>query len=300
VKDLLGVLPPTRAYGALAVVESRKAAFLFGGYSEDLVPRHPLLDVWTLSLTGGAFMPTSVQGQVPTFIDGAIAVDQAEAVVYLHGGADPQSTVPGAALDTFARFDSASLVISALPAASGNPGPRHGHSLTWLGVAGQFVLYGGSNQGVVLGDVWRFDASEGWEHLPVVDRPSTGHVALLDETSGRMIVAGNGALAAFDIQTLQWSVLAEHPGLAAGVGAAFLDRDSRHVLTVSRDGKDVLLFRLKPDSASVTVLEASVAGPVMGALHGFDPLGRQAILFGGLDGTSGTTSALRVLPEVCP
>jgi hypothetical protein len=183
------------------------------------------------------------------------------------------------------------------------PSPRQDHSLTWIGEAGRLLLYGGRSGTIYRGDVWAFDKKDGWTEVPAKHRARAGHTAFWDAAASRLLVVGgtpDGDLSSLDPATGQWTTLVSSPLLDSADGVAFFDPDSRHILVLSGTGGQPLLLRLGDGTAIATVPVLAPPPGIPGALAGFDPFGRQALLFGGPlpDGT--LSSALHVLPEVCP
>ena len=334
VQDLLEVVPSARASGAMAVSPSRRAAFLLGGVAEDIAGPRLQTEVWSLSLSAGSFSRVAVKGSAPAFLQGAVAVEtevhtvaQTEVVggvqvqvkvqvddsaAYLHGGLDGP-VGKGHEVASLWRFPVADPSMDPIPSLPGQaPSPRRLHSMAWTGQPGTFILYGGRAQDADLGDVWRLEVasvasqlSAKWTKLGAEPRPRSGHSAVWDGQRGRMLVVGGspaGDLSAFDPVEGTWASLVQHPLLVGSGGAAFLDSDSRHILWLPPQARgDALLLRLRDDGgATATEVPMDVPAVLPGALTGFDPFGRQAILFGGATADGGTSSASWVIPEVCP
>ncbi|MBM4395951.1 MAG: hypothetical protein FJ087_09695 [Deltaproteobacteria bacterium] len=303
-QDLLEVVPPARAGGRMLVVPSRRAAWLVGGWTDDLGGPEPATDVWSLSLTTGTFVRVAPAGSTPPSVDGAAAVDESSGIAFLHGGLDgpPGVGVPAGGL---ARIRPDGAGFDALP---DGPGPRSGHVMAWTGEPGRFLLHGGEVSGKTLGDAWRLATNKNaatWEKVAAPPHPRRGHAAVWDAPRKRLLVLGglpDGNLSVLYPDKPAWVVAGMHPLLESAGGVALLDRDSGHVLYLPPAGPRALGAVIKGDG-SVDLKEIDVAPPPLfpGPAAAFDPFGRQAVLFGGTDPAGGGPAASTwTIPEVCP
>jgi hypothetical protein len=315
-QDLLDVVAPARAYGAMAVAPSKGRAYLLGGVAEDLLSWAPVGEIWSMSLADGKFSRVQVMETFPPFFSGAVAVETRVepaskpgaaaadlSVAVMHGGSGWESGKPSQQL---VRFFVGSPSIDVV-ADAGGPGARAMHSLVWTGEPGRFLLHGGTDGTSTLGDVWSLlldGSTVSWTKDPAPDRPRWGHAAVWDAPRKRMLVLGgepDRSIAAFDPAAHEWTVLAGDPGIGATGASAFLDADASHVLLVPVSGGQALVATLRPDGGADVAPVALDAPPgLAGALAGFDPIGRSAMFFGGTLPDGGTSSAMWVVPTLCP
>lgn len=311
--DLLDVVAPARAYGALVAVPTKSKAYIIGGVAENLLSWSPVTDVWSFSLTDGQFTRVPIMGQLPPFFSGAVAVEtrksfvneplpkmEDKSFIVMHGGAGWESGKPSPQL---IRFFPDAAVFDVIPDAGG-PGARAMHTLTWTGSEGRFLLHGGTDSKVTYGDVWLLSidgTNISWSKEPCTERPRWGHTAVW--SGDRLLVVGGqpmGDLSAYDPTTHTWTELASDPLFNTTGGSLFLDKDSSQLLYVPSDpglGAVILKLGEKIDKVHTSFELPSITG---GALTAFDPIGRRLMFFGGNEPDGGTSSAMWVAPMLCP
>ncbi|HZP56086.1 MAG TPA: kelch repeat-containing protein [Dehalococcoidia bacterium] len=187
-------------------------------------------------------------------------------------------------------------------AASGGPGPRGDHSVTYHASDGLLYVFGGRRGGVATDELWTFDPrSAAWTKLePAGERPQArfGHNAVYDAAGQRLVVAlgQNGSEFYNDVWAYgagSWTRLGgggDAPAVRYGAGAA-LDPASRRLLishgfTDRGRFDDTWGFGLGP--AGWSQLDVSGGRPVKRCLTRCAWAGdtRQLLLFGGqTDGT---------------
>ena len=301
-QEVLQVAPSGKAWGSLAVLGTRKTAYLFGGLMEDISSSNPTTDIWALSLVSGIFKHLAMEGEPPVLIRGAVAVDESTESIYLFGGFTDPPEEGGVATSKFQKFDPDEPIIENLSDPDG-PAPRHDHSLIWTGNAGTLLLYGGLQDDNVYGDVWSFTTEAGWSDLQAVPHPSFGHLAFWDAEGGRMLTVGgspSGTLSAFDPVYRTWSVLAEHPVLVSSQGSAFFDIQSREILFLSGEGEALVLSIPATGDAQIVEHVLSPYPPGKGVQSAYDPFGRRALLLGGIRPQGGTASWNWEISQICP
>ena len=297
--EALSRVPPQRYGGVLSVFPRHRVAVLVGGTGTDLDSSRLMGDAWLLSLDNLAFEPFAPSGAPLTFRGGAVAADRVGGVLYLHGGLADLD--PGTVVDRLLsiRVDPAEAVDL-----GPGPGPRSAHAMVWTGDS--LVLMGGQGAGAVLSDAWRWTAVSGWAKVPGNGRPRSGHAAVWDPASARVIAIGGtaaGDVDALDPATGAWAPLIQDARLAASIEVVAHDTDSGLVLLGLGPDRVPMLLGLKAP-VSLRALPSNALPALRWVAADYDASFRRALFFGGLRPAAGRAddapgSSLWLLPQHC-
>ena len=193
-----------------------------------------------------------------------------------------------------------------------SPSPRRGHSDLYDSANDRVLVYGGClSDNTRSPELWQLSMTPGpaWTLLaPMGTNPpgSQGHTTIEDPIRHRLILLG-GDLAAqlpYSIWTLP---LAGPPlwtrvpvgGIEVGnIGSAWYERERDRIVAFTFVGLAALDLSVTPPRWSL-LQPTGVPPPLSGMSAGYDPVRRQAILFGGVEGYGSTYEdlwALRFLP----
>ena len=179
-------------------------------------------------------------------------VDPGTGIAYLYGGTtggigpDGQPAA-GSTLGDLWAYDLAADSWEPVVGTSDEPPPRSGHAAAWVDGVGVVVVGGRDGAGKPLGDIWRFDPTDGsWRALSPAapGLPARSGACSATAADGRLWVShGLGARGAVDdtwryeVQANRWrSVDATTPPSARSGQACWIDAAGRFVLFGGRNG----------------------------------------------------------------
>ncbi len=171
-----GTAPPPRSNTAIALSDTKRTLYVFGGSSSvSGLAFTPLDDTWALDLTTHAWhqVAATVSPRPKARLFHAVAIDDARGTLYAYSGGDANAFTGPFLADLWA-LDLAAETWRQITPTGGLPPSRILHTMTWDTVKKQLVVFGGHDDGNTgnQNDVWTIDpttASPTWTNLPLGD-----------------------------------------------------------------------------------------------------------------------------------
>src|ERR1041385_3082399 len=145
----------------------------------------------------------------------ATAIDEAHARLVTFGGTS-NANLASAALDQVWLYDLANPFAWVPATPLGTPPPaRYWHTMTYDPVRQRMLVFGGTNAGGLLNDLWELSLANNltWTHLSPAGTPPParyGHGAVYDSVNDRLVIFGGGGAGGTllnDVWTLSLSSL---------------------------------------------------------------------------------------------
>lgn len=171
-----------------------------------------------------------------------------------------------------------------------NPGPRSHFGAIYDPVGRRMIVCGGV-QSLDSSGVWALDlaVTGHWSRLPIPDplpRGGAGHQAFYDPVRHRMIVTGGARLGVevwiLDLASYTWT--SATPGFPDRVGTDLFYDPGSDCLVSPRQDEATAILPLTP-RAEWTLIPTTPAMPWESRVLVYDPSRREALVYGGRDGT---------------
>jgi N-acetylneuraminic acid mutarotase len=187
-----GTLPARRHRHTAVWDGGSRRMLVFGGETGFGSSRN---DLWSYQAASNSWVQLTPTGALPPARSGHTAVwDAVGNRMLVFGGFDSSSVVLN---DLWSYQATTNSWVQLTPNGS-LPMPRSRHTAVWAGAGNRMLVFGGSATGGSLNDLWSYDAtSNSWAQLApggALPAPQTGHTAVWDAASSRMLVFGGDGL----------------------------------------------------------------------------------------------------------